>query len=99
MLAAGFSDDAILDEMYLSGEPAEVFARAAELGLVGQLATHSRTSQYGQLGTLARSGGLVAALRERFRGVLSGGILHMAGSEGWTGAEPARRIGVSPTGW
>ena len=85
LAAAGFSDDAILDEMYLSGEPAEVFARAAQLGLVGQLHTHSRTSQYGQLGGLARSGDLVAALRGRFSAVLSDHILSGAFARDWSG--------------
>lgn len=50
--AAGFSDEAILYEMYLSKEPAEVFERFAELGVFGQLTLHSHTSQYGQLRAL-----------------------------------------------
>src|SRR5438034_207898 len=49
---AGFSDEAILYEMYLSKEPAEVFDRIAEQGLFGQLTLHSHTSQYGQLRAL-----------------------------------------------
>lgn len=85
LAAAGFSDDAILDEMYLSGEPAEVFARVAQLGLLGQLHTHSRTSQYGQLSGLARSGDLVAALRERFSAVLNGAILSGTFARDWSG--------------
>lgn len=84
LAAAGFSDDAILDEMYLSGEPAEIFARAAEMGLVGQLPTHSRTSQYGQLTRLARSGDLMAALRDRFGAVLRDDILSGAFAREWS---------------
>src|SRR5947209_6486146 len=65
---AGFSDEAILYEMYLSKEPAEVFERIAEQGLFGQLTLHSHTSQYGQLrASLADDG---AELRERFKQVL-----------------------------
>ncbi len=45
--AAGFSDEAILYERYLSKEPAAVFERFAELGAFGQLSLHSHTSQYG----------------------------------------------------
>ena len=36
--AAGFSEEAILYEMYLSKEPAEVFERFADLGAFGQCA-------------------------------------------------------------
>jgi ketol-acid reductoisomerase len=87
LAAAGFTDDAILDEMYLSGEPAEVFDRVAQLGLLGQLGTHSRTSQYGQLGGLARSGDLVAALRERFGAILHAAILSGTFAQDWTGRQ------------
>jgi ketol-acid reductoisomerase len=65
---AGFSDEAILYEMYLSKEPAEVFERIAEQGLFGQLTLHSHTSQYGQLRALLADDG--AALRQRFQLVL-----------------------------
>jgi ketol-acid reductoisomerase len=65
---AGFSDEAILYEMYLSKEPAEVFERIAEQGLFGQLRLHSHTSQYGQLRALLADDG--AALRRRFQLVL-----------------------------
>src|SRR5436309_13012925 len=37
--------EAILYEMYLSKEPAEIFERFAELGAFGQLPLHSHTSQ------------------------------------------------------
>jgi ketol-acid reductoisomerase len=88
LAAAGFSDDAILDEMYLSGEPAEIFARAADMGLVGQLPTHSRTSQYGQLSRLGRSADLMAALRDRFGGVLRDEILSGSFAREWSGLLP-----------
>jgi ketol-acid reductoisomerase len=65
---AGFSDEAILYEMYLSKEPAEVFERMAEQGLFGQLTLHSHTSQYGQLRAIAADNGLW--LRDRFKRVL-----------------------------
>ena len=65
---AGFSDEAILYEMYLSKEPAEVFERMAEQGLFGQLTLHSHTSQYGQLRAVAADNG--AWLRDRFKHVL-----------------------------
>ena len=88
LAAAGFSDDAILDELYLSGEPAEIFARAAGMGLVGQLPTHSRTSQYGQLTRLERSADLMAALRDRFGAVLRDDILSGAFAQEWSARLP-----------
>ncbi|MGH3319234.1 MAG: NAD(P)-binding domain-containing protein [Streptosporangiaceae bacterium] len=80
---AGFSDDAILSEMYLSYEPAEIFTRVAEMGLFGQLPLHSQTSQYGQLRGLA---GLdTTELRSRFARVLHDDILSGAFAREWSG--------------
>jgi ketol-acid reductoisomerase len=81
---AGFSDDAILDELYLSGEPAEVFARASQMGLLGQLVTHSRTSQFGQLSNLIEMGDMQQALAGRFRAVLDSDILSGAFAKHWS---------------
>jgi ketol-acid reductoisomerase len=80
--AAGFSDEAILYEMYLSKEPAEVFERFAELGVFGQLPLHSHTSQYGQLRALLATDG--ATLRERFTHVLYDDILSGAFAREWS---------------
>jgi ketol-acid reductoisomerase len=81
---AGFHDAAIVDELYLSGEPAEIFDRVARLGLLGQLSTHSRTSQYGQLRGLARSADLVRTLKQRFVTVLEDDILSGAFAREWS---------------
>jgi ketol-acid reductoisomerase len=78
---AGFSDEAILYEMYLSKEPAEVFERMAERGLFGQMSLHSHTSQYGQLRAVAADDG--RWLRDRFRQVLDG-ILSGRFAEEWS---------------
>lgn len=80
--AAGFSDEAILYEMYLSKEPAEVFERFADQGVFGQLTLHSHTSQYGQLRNLLAENG--AALRERFAHVLHDDILSGAFAREWS---------------
>ena len=80
--AAGFSDEAILYEMYLSKEPAEVFERFADLGVFGQLPLHSHTSQYGQLRALLADNG--AALRERFAHILHDDILSGAFAQEWS---------------
>jgi len=80
--AAGFGDEAILYEMYLSKEPAEVFERFADLGVFGQLPLHSHTSQYGQLRALLADNG--AALRERFSHILHVDILSGAFAQEWS---------------
>lgn len=83
--AAGFSDEAILYEMYLSKEPAEVFERFADMGIFGQLPLHSHTSQYGQLRALAASDG--TALRERFTHVLHNDILSGSFAHEWSNVQ------------
>lgn len=81
---AGFSDEAVLYEMYLSGEPAEVFERSANEGLIEQLKLHSQTSQYGQLrGLLALD---ASELRSRFARVLHDDILSGAFAKEWSAA-------------
>jgi len=80
--AAGFSDEAILYEMYLSKEPAEVFERFADQGVFGQLTLQSRTSQYGQLRALLSSN--AEALRERFTHVLHDDILSGTFAREWS---------------
>ncbi|HJT56534.1 MAG TPA: NAD(P)-binding domain-containing protein [Ktedonobacteraceae bacterium] len=79
---AGFSDEAILYEMYLSKEPAEVFERIADQGLFAQLTLHSHTSQYGQLRALLGDDG--SSLYERFRRVLEDDILSGRFAEEWS---------------
>ncbi len=79
---AGFSDEAILYEMYLSKEPAEVFERIAEQGLFEQLSLHSHTSQYGQLRALFADDG--SWLYERFRRVLHDDILSGRFAREWS---------------
>ncbi|KAI5791933.1 Acetohydroxy acid isomeroreductase, catalytic domain-containing protein [Geopyxis carbonaria] len=49
--ALGCSDEALVHELWLSKEPAEVFEKMAEDGFIEQLKLHSTVSQYGQLGT------------------------------------------------
>lgn len=45
----GCSDEALVHEMWLSKEPAEVFEKCADDGFIRQLIHHSSVSQYGQL--------------------------------------------------
>jgi ketol-acid reductoisomerase len=89
--AAGFTEEAVLYETYLSGEPSEVLAHAARDGLFAQLGLHSRTSQYGQLRALA---GLDTdgELRTRFDRVLHGDILSGDFAREWSRPEAAERL-------
>ncbi|MDD7933710.1 NAD(P)-binding domain-containing protein [Actinomycetospora straminea] len=88
---AGFSEEAVLNELYLSAEPAEVFAHVAREGLFGQLGLHSRTSQYGQLRSLAaldEQGELAA----RFARVMHDDILSGAFARDWSRPEAGERL-------
>jgi ketol-acid reductoisomerase len=64
------------------------------MGLLDQLRTHSRTSQYGQLSNLLRSGELIETLRRRFTEVLQGDILSGRFADDWSapGADTETRI-------
>ena len=85
---AGFSDEAILFDMYLSKEPAEIFERAADEGFVKQLKYHSRTSQFGQLSTMNRHDG--KAIREKFHRILHENILSGKFAEKWSNTKWAQ---------
>lgn len=80
--ATGFSDEAILYEMYLSKEPAEIFIEMAEQGLIKQLHVHSHTSQFGQLRALEREDW--TQLRARFERVLRDDILSGRFAREWS---------------
>ena len=49
LTAAGYDPDVVLLETYASGEMAQIWSDARDIGLLHQLKLHSRTSQYGQL--------------------------------------------------
>jgi ketol-acid reductoisomerase len=87
---AGFSDEAVMYELYLSGEPAEVFAHVARDGLLGQLPLHSHTSQFGQLRALLRLE--TGELARRFTAVLRDDILSGAFAREWSAADAERRL-------
>ncbi|PVZ14755.1 NAD(P)-binding domain-containing protein [Actinomycetospora cinnamomea] len=90
-VSAGFTEEAVLNELYLSAEPAEVFARVARDGLFGQLGLHSRTSQYGQLRSLAalEDDGELAT---RFARVMHEDILSGAFAREWSRPEAGERL-------
>jgi ketol-acid reductoisomerase len=54
LVAAGFPPEAVLLELYLSGELAYTFEKVRQVGFLGQMDFHSRTSQYGSITRSAR---------------------------------------------
>ena len=65
LLEEGYPPEAVLLELYLSGEFAYTLQKIAELGLVEQTALHSPTSQYGSMSRGLRFS--LPELRDRMR--------------------------------
>jgi putative sterol carrier protein len=65
LLEEGYPPEAVLLELYMSGELAYTMSKIAELGLVEQAALHSRTSQYGSMSRGVRF--VLPELRSRMR--------------------------------
>ncbi len=68
LIEAGFPPEAVLLELYLSGELSYSLEKAAELGMVKQWELHSHTSQYGSMTRSARFADL--DLKERMGAIL-----------------------------
>ena len=66
----GYPPEAVLLELYLSGELAYAFQKIAEVGMLEQMDYHSHTSQYGSITRAGRFADLDATLRERMGAVL-----------------------------
>ncbi len=70
LVSAGYPPEAVLVELYLSGEFAYSLEKIREVGMTRQMDFHSRTSQYGSITRGARYLGLDAALKEKMGAVL-----------------------------
>ena len=70
LVGAGYPPEAVLVELYLSGEFAYSLEKIREVGMTRQMDFHSRTSQYGSITRGARYLGLDAALKEKMGAVL-----------------------------
>ena len=68
LVEAGFPPEAVLLELYLSGELSYSLGKAAELGMVKQWELHSHTSQYGTMTRSARFAEI--DLKSRMRAIL-----------------------------
>ena len=65
LLKEGYPPEAVLLELYMSGELAYTMEKIAELGMIEQTALHSRTSQYGSMSRGIRF--VLPELRARMR--------------------------------
>ncbi len=65
LVEAGYPPEAVLLELYLSGELAYSFEKIREVGMLKQMDFHSRTSQYGSITRGARYLELGPAIREK----------------------------------
>jgi ketol-acid reductoisomerase len=70
LVEAGYPPEAVLLELYLSGELAYSLEKIREVGMTRQMDYHSRTSQYGSITRGARYLGLDAPLKETMGAVL-----------------------------
>jgi ketol-acid reductoisomerase len=70
LVEAGYPPEAVLLELYLSGELAYSFQKIRELGMLRQHELHSHTSQYGTVTRSARYADLEPALRQKMQETL-----------------------------
>ncbi len=65
LVEAGYPPEAVLMELYLSGEMAYSFLKIRELGMLKQHELHSHTSQYGTITRSARYSDLEPVLKHK----------------------------------
>jgi len=70
LVEAGYPPEAVLLELYLSGEFSYSFEKMREVGMMKQMDFHSRTSQYGTVTRGARFMALAEPIKEKMREVL-----------------------------
>jgi ketol-acid reductoisomerase len=70
LVDAGYPPEAVLLELFLSGELAYSFQKMRDVGVMKQMDFHSHTSQYGTLTRSARFADLEPALQSKMRAVL-----------------------------
>jgi ketol-acid reductoisomerase len=70
LVGAGYPPEAVLLELYLSGELAYGLGKIRDVGMVRQMDFHSRTSQYGSITRGVRYLGLDPALKEKMGAIL-----------------------------
>jgi ketol-acid reductoisomerase len=94
LVGAGYPPEAVLLELYLSGELAYAFEKIREVGMMRQMDYHSHTSQYGSLTRSARFGDLDLESRMRtiLREIQDGTFAREWSGAGSEGAEMLARV-------
>jgi len=87
LVEAGYPPEAVLLELYLSGELAYSLEKAREVGMVRQMDFHSHTSQYGSLTRGARFLEHAEPLKRSMRQILDE-IRSGRFAEEWSGQQP-----------
>jgi len=67
LVEAGYPPEAVMMELFLSGEMAYSFLKTREIGSIAQSALHSHTSQYGSMTRSQRYADLVPLLQEKMK--------------------------------
>jgi ketol-acid reductoisomerase len=89
LIDAGYPPEAVLLELYLSGEFAYSLEKGRELGMRQQHRLHSHTSQYGTITRAPRFFDLAGPLREKMNGIL-GEIRSGAFAREWSSERDAK---------
>jgi ketol-acid reductoisomerase len=94
LVDAGYPPEAVLLELYLSGELGYAFEKIREVGMMRQMDYHSHTSQYGSLTRSARFGDLdlESRMREILREIRDGTFAREWSAAGADGAEMLARV-------
>jgi len=67
LIEAGYPPEAVLVELFLSGELAYTFQKIREVGMLAQMDFHSHTSQYGSMTRGAKFASLIPTLKEKMK--------------------------------
>lgn len=86
LVGAGYPPEAVLLELYLSGEFAHSLEKIRQVGMVRQMDFHSRTSQYGSITRGARYLALDGALKTKMAEILDE-IRSGRFAQEWTGQQ------------
>jgi ketol-acid reductoisomerase len=90
LVGAGYPPEAVLVELYLSGEFAYSLEKMREVGMMKQMDFHSQTSQYGSITRGARFLAVDAPIREKMTEVLEE-IRSGKFAEEWSGQQEQAR--------
>jgi len=91
LIEAGYPPEAVLLELYLSGEFAYSFDKMREVGMMKQMDFHSRTSQYGTVTRGARFMALGEPIKEKMSEVLEE-IQSGSFADEWSNQQPTATV-------